>query len=157
MPGAKILLIAGADTPAGRCIAEALADCGHTVYACMPDICGIHQEMARSLIETALVRHLDLHILALDVLSDESLDTLFKQVRAERRHVDAFIDCTRSRQISASGLQKLAAAVQQLLAKDASTWPPDMEQHGIIWKDLLAHHSSHGGSILQKHYAKIKP
>jgi NAD(P)-dependent dehydrogenase (short-subunit alcohol dehydrogenase family) len=158
MPGERILLIAGADTHIGRFIVRAFARSGHTVYACMPDICGINKEMAHNLIETALMRHLDLHILALDTPSNDGIDAVIEQVRAERGHVDVFIDCRHPRrQRTAASKGKLFNEMQALLLNNPGTWPSHMEHHGIAWRSLSADHSGNGSRILEKHYAKIKP
>jgi NAD(P)-dependent dehydrogenase (short-subunit alcohol dehydrogenase family) len=79
MPGEKVILILGAQTYLGKVAAETLAGDGNAVYACVPDLCGSHQAQARSLIESAFARHLDLHVLAFDLPAETHFAPIIRQ------------------------------------------------------------------------------
>ena len=70
----KVILITGAGTGIGRLAARSLADAGHTVYATMRDPEGRNAAKAADLLDYAAERDVDLRIVELDVLSQDSAD-----------------------------------------------------------------------------------
>lgn len=82
-----IIMITGCSTGIGYTLAESLARAGHNVYATMrqPDKTSELRQIAES-------ENLDLHVLPLDVLSDESVKTAVDFVLSKEGYIDVFIN-----------------------------------------------------------------
>ena len=89
---AQIVLITGCSTGFGRTMAEKLARRGDTVYATMRGIDGRNREVADELRALAAEEDLALHVLELDVTSDESVDAACAKVIAEAGAPDVVVN-----------------------------------------------------------------
>jgi NAD(P)-dependent dehydrogenase (short-subunit alcohol dehydrogenase family) len=136
----RVILIVGADTHLGRFVAETLARDGHAVYACMPDICGVNQALARSLIELAFAQCLDLHVLAFAVPSESNFAPVIDQIRTERGRVDILMDMVQTEQLSAVEMKKFADKMHATILHDTYKWPAHiaicMDESGATWKKI---------------------
>lgn len=70
----KIILVTGASNGFGRMTANALAQSGHTVYACMRGIVGRNAAQAKDVRAYAVEQGVDLRAIDVDVTSDASVD-----------------------------------------------------------------------------------
>jgi NAD(P)-dependent dehydrogenase (short-subunit alcohol dehydrogenase family) len=75
-----VILITGAGTGMGRLAARALADAGHTVYATMRDPNGRNAARAADLLDYATEHSVDLRVVELDVLSQDSANAAVAKV-----------------------------------------------------------------------------
>jgi len=86
------ILITGCSTGFGRLMAEKLARRGDSVYATMRGVDGRNREVADELRELASSEGLDLHVLELDVTSDDSVNAACTQVIAEAGAPDVVVN-----------------------------------------------------------------
>jgi NAD(P)-dependent dehydrogenase (short-subunit alcohol dehydrogenase family) len=75
-----VILITGAGTGMGHLAASALADAGHTVYATMRDPNGRNAARAADLLDYATEHSVDLRVVELDVLSQDSANAAVAKV-----------------------------------------------------------------------------
>ncbi len=87
----SIILITGAATGIGNVTAKQLAQDGHTVYASMRDISGRNSDAAHALLALAERDNLRLHVVDLDVTSQQSADTAVKTVVDEQGRLDVVV------------------------------------------------------------------
>ncbi|RIX28617.1 SDR family oxidoreductase [Amnibacterium setariae] len=87
----SVVLVTGAATGIGRLTAVALARAGHTVHASMRDPEGKNAARAEDLRSLARAADLDLHVLELDVLSQESADAAVAEVVRRSGRIDVVI------------------------------------------------------------------
>lgn len=88
----RTVLITGCSTGFGRIMAEKLAQRGETVYATMRGIDGRNREVADELRALADAEELALHVLELDVASDESVDAACATMIAEAGAPDVVVN-----------------------------------------------------------------
>jgi NAD(P)-dependent dehydrogenase (short-subunit alcohol dehydrogenase family) len=81
-------LITGAATGIGNLTAQALAKDGHVVYASMRDVEGHNSAHAQEMRALADRDHLDLHVVELDVTSQDSADAAVATVLEEQGELD---------------------------------------------------------------------
>ena len=86
-----VVLITGAGTGMGRLTARALADAGHTVYASMRDPNGRNLAKATEALTYAQERGVDLRVVDLDVLSQESADAAVRRIVEESERLDVVV------------------------------------------------------------------
>ncbi|MGQ2999969.1 SDR family NAD(P)-dependent oxidoreductase [Variovorax sp.] len=84
----QIILVTGAGTGIGKLSARSLAEAGHVVYASMRDIAGRNAPRAAELRALAAARGLELHLLELDVLSQDSADAAAATIVREQGQLD---------------------------------------------------------------------
>lgn len=87
----SILLVTGASSGIGRLTAQSLAAAGHTVYASMRGITGKNAARARDMRDWSFARGLDLRIVELDVLSQDSADAAIATIVAEQGRLDGVV------------------------------------------------------------------
>ncbi len=87
----SVVLITGASTGIGNLAARALARAGHTVYASMRDPRGRNAGRASALLELGQGEHLDLRVVELDVLSQDSANTAVATVTGEAGRLDVVV------------------------------------------------------------------
>jgi len=92
MPSNQIILITGSSTGFGRLFAETLARHGHTVFASMRDPQGKNAKNAAELLALARRESLAMHIIALDVTRDASVESAVGSVIAEAGRIDVAIN-----------------------------------------------------------------
>jgi len=85
------VLITGAATGIGNLTAKALAQAGHHVYASMRDPEGRNAAHAAELRDLAAVERLDVHVIELDVTSQESADDAVRAVLDDAGGLDVVI------------------------------------------------------------------
>jgi len=85
----QVILVTGASSGIGRMSALSLAAAGHTVYASMRGIAGKNAAKARELRDWSFARGLDLRVVELDVLSQDSADAAVATIVAEQGRLDA--------------------------------------------------------------------
>src|SRR5689334_20191138 len=88
----KTVLITGASTGFGRDAAERLARRGHRVFATMRDIDGRNAPNRAALLRLAREEKLLLHVLELDVTSDDSVQRAVSFAEREAGAIDAAIN-----------------------------------------------------------------
>ncbi|MFW6088725.1 MAG: SDR family oxidoreductase [Gemmatimonadota bacterium] len=88
----KTILITGCSSGFGRLMAERLARRGDTVYATMRGIDGRNREVADELRGLAADEDLALHVLELDVTSDESVEAACGRMIAETGAPDVVVN-----------------------------------------------------------------
>ncbi|MET0494456.1 MAG: SDR family NAD(P)-dependent oxidoreductase [Actinoplanes sp.] len=88
----SVVLVTGAATGIGNLTALRLADAGHTVYASMRDVTGHDAERAEQARRYAKETGTDLHVIELDVTSQESADTAVQTVVADQGGLDVVIN-----------------------------------------------------------------
>jgi len=86
-----VVLITGAATGIGNLTARSLAESGHTVFASMRNLSGRNSEHADELLEVAQRENVELKVVELDVLSQESADLAVKTILAESGQLDAVV------------------------------------------------------------------
>ena len=86
------ILITGTSTGFGRLTAQTLAKDGHTVFATMRGVHSKNKEYARSLLEWATTEDVDLHVLEMDVTSQEQVDNAIDEAVATRGPLDIVIN-----------------------------------------------------------------
>lgn len=87
----SVILVTGAATGIGRLSAHSLAEAGHTVYASMRDITGRNAARANREREYAQSQGVDLHVVELDVTSQESANQAVQTILAEQDHIDVVL------------------------------------------------------------------
>jgi len=87
-----VILITGAATGIGNLTARALAADGHTVYATVRDINGRNQEPANALRTLARQNDVNLHVIELDVTSQDSADSAVATILEEQGGLDVVIN-----------------------------------------------------------------
>jgi len=88
----RTVLITGCSSGFGRMMAEKVARRGDTVYATMRGVDGRNREIASELQGIAAAEDLDLHVLELDVTSDESVDASCARMIAEAGAPDVVVN-----------------------------------------------------------------
>lgn len=86
-----VVLITGASTGIGNLTAKKLARDGHTVFASMRGIDRRNTAITRQFEELAAAENLDLHVVELDVTSQESADAAVKAVVDQAGRLDAVV------------------------------------------------------------------
>ena len=87
----SVVMITGAATGIGNLTAHALADAGHVVYASMRDTDSRNAERAERLVAEGRDRGVDLRVVELDVLSQESAHAAVDAVLAEAGRLDVVV------------------------------------------------------------------
>ena len=87
----NVILITGAGTGMGRLTARALADAGHTVYATMRDPEGRNASRAADLLDYAAEHDVDLRVVELDILSQDSADAAVAKVVEQSGRLDVVV------------------------------------------------------------------
>lgn len=86
-----VILVTGAATGIGQLTAHSLAEAGHTVYASMRDITGRNAARTRKELDYAQSHGVDLHVVELDVTSQESANQAVQTLLAEQGHIDVVL------------------------------------------------------------------
>jgi NADP-dependent 3-hydroxy acid dehydrogenase YdfG len=86
-----VILITGAATGIGQLSAHSLAQAGHTVYSSMRDITGRNADRMQKERDYATTRKVDLHVIELDVTSQESANQAAQTILAEQGHIDVVL------------------------------------------------------------------
>lgn len=92
----KTILITGAAGELGQWSAATLSQAGHRVFASMRDPSGRNREQANALWARSI------HVLAMDVTRDESVDRGVRDVLAKVGHLDAVVHHARLRPVEAA-------------------------------------------------------
>lgn len=87
----SVILVTGAATGIGQLSAHSLAETGHTVYASMRDIRGRNAARARNELDYAQSRGVDLHVVELDVTSQESANQAVQAILEEQGRIDVVL------------------------------------------------------------------
>ncbi|GII32943.1 SDR family NAD(P)-dependent oxidoreductase [Planotetraspora mira] len=87
----SVVLITGAATGIGNLSARSLATAGHTVYASMYDPGGRNAAHLKKLLDFGDERRLDLHVVELDVQSQQSADAAVKIILGESGRLDTVV------------------------------------------------------------------
>jgi NAD(P)-dependent dehydrogenase (short-subunit alcohol dehydrogenase family) len=87
----SVVLITGAATGIGNLTADALAEAGHVVYASMREVEGRNAERAERLVSAGRDRGVDLRIVELDVLSQDSAHAAVDTVLAGAGQLDIVV------------------------------------------------------------------
>jgi len=87
----QVILVTGASSGIGRLSAQALAAAGHSVYASMRGVEARNAAKARELRDWSFARGLDLRIVELDVLSQDSADAAVATVMAGQGRLDVVL------------------------------------------------------------------
>ncbi|MDX3234450.1 SDR family NAD(P)-dependent oxidoreductase [Streptomyces sp. ME03-5709C] len=87
----SVVLVTGASSGFGALAAHALAVAGHTVYASMRDISGRNADRAAAVREQAIREGIDLRVVELDVLSQDSADQAVATVLREAGRLDVLV------------------------------------------------------------------
>jgi NAD(P)-dependent dehydrogenase (short-subunit alcohol dehydrogenase family) len=87
----KIIVVTGAGTGMGRLTARLLALAGHTVYASMRGVDSRNADKAAEAHAFAEEHKVDLKVLELDILSEESAQAAADTVRAEQGRLDVLV------------------------------------------------------------------
>ncbi|MEU1622970.1 SDR family NAD(P)-dependent oxidoreductase [Streptomyces sp. NPDC005722] len=90
-PVSSVVLVTGASSGFGALAAHALAAAGHTVYASMRDISGRNEERAAEVRDRAAREGIDLRVVELDVLSQDSADRAVATVLREAGRLDVLV------------------------------------------------------------------
>ncbi|GIJ35321.1 SDR family NAD(P)-dependent oxidoreductase [Micromonospora sediminimaris] len=88
----SVVLVTGAATGIGNLAAAALARAGHTVYATMRDVEGRNADHAATARDRARQERLDLHVIDLDVTSQESANAAVRTVVERHGGLDVVIN-----------------------------------------------------------------
>jgi NAD(P)-dependent dehydrogenase (short-subunit alcohol dehydrogenase family) len=126
---AKERIILAVDAMAGisQAVAKSLAGVGHTVYASMPDLCNSNKEAVHHLIEFALCRNMDLHVVRLDISSKESCRTTLDQIKLERGPISTVIGSVgmgaESALLTRAERENLSHEVRSVLSLRPDEWP----------------------------------
>ncbi|MFJ6988146.1 MULTISPECIES: SDR family oxidoreductase [unclassified Streptomyces] len=87
----SVVIVTGAGSGFGALAARALADSGHTVYASMRAVDGRNAERAQAVRDHAAKEGVDLRVVELDVLSQESADAAVATVVRESGRLDVVV------------------------------------------------------------------
>ncbi len=87
----SVVLITGASTGIGNLTAKKLARDGHTVFASMRGIDRRNVSITRQFEELAAAENLDLHVIELDVTSQDSADAAVEAVVDQAGHLDVVV------------------------------------------------------------------
>lgn len=87
----SVVLITGAATGIGNLTARALATDGHTVFASVRDLAGTNAEHAHELIDVARRDRVDIRVIELDVLSQDSADAAVRAVMGAMGQLDVVV------------------------------------------------------------------
>ncbi|MFJ3497733.1 SDR family oxidoreductase [Streptomyces sp. NPDC086091] len=87
----SVVIVTGAGSGFGALAARALADSGHTVYASMRAVDGRNAERAQAVRDHAQKEGVDLRVVELDVLSQESADAAVATVVREAGRLDVVV------------------------------------------------------------------
>jgi Short-chain alcohol dehydrogenase of unknown specificity len=87
----SVILVTGAATGIGQLSAHSLAEAGHTIYSSMRDITGRNAARANKEREYAQSHRVDLHVVELDVTSQESANQAVQTILAEQGHIDVVL------------------------------------------------------------------
>ena len=87
----SVILITGASTGIGRLTALATARAGHTVFASMRDIEGRNAVHAREILAIGESEQVDLRVVELDVLSQDSADSAVAAVLEQAGRLDVVV------------------------------------------------------------------
>jgi NAD(P)-dependent dehydrogenase (short-subunit alcohol dehydrogenase family) len=87
----EVVLVTGAGSGFGALAARALAKSGHTVYASMRDIEGRNADRVKSTLEYAAAEGVDLRVVELDVLSQDSADGAVATIVKEAGRLDVVV------------------------------------------------------------------
>ena len=86
-----VILVTGAATGIGQLSAHSLAEAGHTVYSSMRGIGERNAERAQKERDYATTHKVDLHVVELDVTSQESANQAAQTILAEQGHIDVVL------------------------------------------------------------------
>lgn len=86
-----VILVTGAATGIGQLSAHSLAQAGHTVYSSMRNITTRNAARARAELDYAQSHGVDLHVVELDVTSQESANQAIQTVLEEQGHIDVVL------------------------------------------------------------------
>jgi NAD(P)-dependent dehydrogenase (short-subunit alcohol dehydrogenase family) len=92
MDSKQVVLITGSSTGFGRLIAETLARHGYTVFATMRDLGGRNAKNASEIRALAEKESLSLHVLALDVTDDVSVEKAVRAAVEQAGRIDVAIN-----------------------------------------------------------------
>src|SRR3954466_8605194 len=87
----KVIVITGASSGFGALSARALAKSGHTVYASMRDTTTRNAESVADAAKFARDNRVDLRMVELDVLSQESVDSAIQKIVNEHKRIDVVV------------------------------------------------------------------
>ncbi|MEZ0068038.1 NAD(P)-dependent dehydrogenase (short-subunit alcohol dehydrogenase family) [Streptacidiphilus sp. MAP12-20] len=87
----SVILVTGAGSGFGALTARGLAAAGHTVYASMRDVDGRNADRSKAVRDYAAQQGVDLRVVELDVLSQDSADKAIATVVAEAGGLDVLI------------------------------------------------------------------
>lgn len=88
----QVILVTGTNSGFGRLIALTLARKGHTVFATMRDVDGRNQSAASELRAIAKDEGKALHVLDMEVTSDDSVARAVSEVLARASHIDVVVN-----------------------------------------------------------------
>ncbi|GHO63280.1 short-chain dehydrogenase/reductase [Ktedonobacter sp. SOSP1-52] len=86
-----VILITGAATGIGQASAHSLAKAGHTVYSSMRGTTGRNAARVQEEREYATANGVDLHVVELDVTSQESANQAIQTILSEQGHIDVVL------------------------------------------------------------------
>ena len=87
----SVILITGAATGIGQLSAHSLAEAGHTVYTSMRGIGERNAEHAQKERDYATARGVELHVVELDVSSQDSANQAVQTILAQQGHIDVVL------------------------------------------------------------------
>lgn len=92
MTSKQSVLVTGSSSGIGRTISEVLARTGHTVFAAMRNVNGKNAAAAQELKTVAKQENLDLHVIEMDVTSDESVAKAVETVLGIAGSIDVLVN-----------------------------------------------------------------
>jgi len=147
----QVVLITGASTGFGRLMAETLARHGHTVYASMRGPGGKNATNASEIRALAKRESLALHVVELDVTSDESVERAVSVVVEQAGSIDVAIN---NAGYVLNGLAEAATAEQVRQIMDTNYLGPVRVNRAVLphmrrqRSGLLLHISSGAGRVV---------